>query len=72
MLDHVSIGVSDLKRSRRFYDAALRPLGVVRANAVIARVFPPPPPSAEIEDPKLIVVIVVPRVRCRSFRCSAT
>jgi catechol 2,3-dioxygenase-like lactoylglutathione lyase family enzyme len=30
MLDHVSIGVSDLKRSRRFYDAALRPLGIVR------------------------------------------
>ena len=30
MLDHVSIGVSDLERSRRFYDAALRPLGLVR------------------------------------------
>jgi catechol 2,3-dioxygenase-like lactoylglutathione lyase family enzyme len=30
MLDHVSLGVSDLDRSRRFYDAALRPLGVVR------------------------------------------
>jgi catechol 2,3-dioxygenase-like lactoylglutathione lyase family enzyme len=30
MLDHVSIGVSDLERSRRFYDAALRPLGIVR------------------------------------------
>ncbi len=27
MLDHVSIGVSDLARSRRFYDAALAPLG---------------------------------------------
>lgn len=30
MLDHVSIGVSDLEWSRRFYDAALRPLGLVR------------------------------------------
>ena len=30
MLDHVSLGVRDLERSRRFYDAALRPLGVVR------------------------------------------
>ena len=30
MLDHVSLGVSDLKRSRRFYDAVLRPLGLVR------------------------------------------
>jgi catechol 2,3-dioxygenase-like lactoylglutathione lyase family enzyme len=30
MLDHVSLGVSDLDRSRRFYDAALRPLGLAR------------------------------------------
>jgi len=30
MLDHVSLGVTDLQRSRRFYDAALRPLGLVR------------------------------------------
>jgi catechol 2,3-dioxygenase-like lactoylglutathione lyase family enzyme len=30
MLDHVSVGVTDLDRSRRFYDAALRPLGLVR------------------------------------------
>ncbi len=30
MLDHVSLGVSDIARSRRFYDAALRPLGLVR------------------------------------------
>lgn len=30
MLDHVSIGVADIGRSRRFYDAALRPLGLVR------------------------------------------
>jgi catechol 2,3-dioxygenase-like lactoylglutathione lyase family enzyme len=30
MLDHVSLGVSDLAKSRRFYDAVLRPLGLVR------------------------------------------
>ena len=30
MLDHVSIGVSDIGRSRQFYDAVLRPLGLVR------------------------------------------
>ena len=30
MLDHVSLGVSDLTRSRCFYDAALAPLGLVR------------------------------------------
>jgi catechol 2,3-dioxygenase-like lactoylglutathione lyase family enzyme len=30
MLDHVSLGVSDLGRSQRFYDAALSPLGLVR------------------------------------------
>ena len=28
MFDHVSIGVADIARSRRFYDAALKPLGV--------------------------------------------
>ena len=30
MLDHASLGVSDIDRSRHFYDAALRPLGMVR------------------------------------------
>ena len=30
MIDHVSVGVASLETSRRFYDAALRPLGVVR------------------------------------------
>jgi|SRR5579871_6378656 len=30
MLSHVSIGVKDLARARRFYDAALRPLGYRR------------------------------------------
>ena len=27
MIDHVSIGVSDIERAKRFYDAALMPLG---------------------------------------------
>jgi catechol 2,3-dioxygenase-like lactoylglutathione lyase family enzyme len=30
MLDHVSLAVTELQRSRRFYDAVLRPLGLVR------------------------------------------
>jgi catechol 2,3-dioxygenase-like lactoylglutathione lyase family enzyme len=30
MLDHVSVGVRDIDRSRNFYDAALRPFGLVR------------------------------------------
>jgi catechol 2,3-dioxygenase-like lactoylglutathione lyase family enzyme len=30
MIDHVSVGVSELGRSQNFYDAALRPLGLVR------------------------------------------
>jgi catechol 2,3-dioxygenase-like lactoylglutathione lyase family enzyme len=30
MLDHVSLGVSDINRSRSFYDSVLRPLGLVR------------------------------------------
>jgi catechol 2,3-dioxygenase-like lactoylglutathione lyase family enzyme len=30
MLDHVSLGVTNLERSRQFYDAALSPLGIVR------------------------------------------
>ena len=30
MLDHVSLGVSNLEKSRQFYDAVLRPLGLVR------------------------------------------
>jgi catechol 2,3-dioxygenase-like lactoylglutathione lyase family enzyme len=28
MLDHVTLGVSDIARSRAFYDRALRPLGI--------------------------------------------
>jgi catechol 2,3-dioxygenase-like lactoylglutathione lyase family enzyme len=30
MLDHVSLGVKDIERSRRFYDTVLLPLGIVR------------------------------------------
>jgi catechol 2,3-dioxygenase-like lactoylglutathione lyase family enzyme len=30
VLDHVSVGVTNIDRSRRFYDASLRPLGLVR------------------------------------------
>ena len=32
MLDHVSIGVRDLARARRFYDAVLEPLGYARLS----------------------------------------
>src|ERR1700758_1928472 len=30
MFDHVSIGVADIARSKKFYDAALKPLGFSR------------------------------------------
>lgn len=30
MIDHVSVGVSDLERSARFYKASLEPLGLTR------------------------------------------
>jgi len=30
MIDHISVGVSDLERAARFYEAALAPLGLVR------------------------------------------
>ncbi|MGA8757936.1 MAG: VOC family protein [Stellaceae bacterium] len=33
MLDHVTIGVTDLERSKVFYDAALLPLGITRLYA---------------------------------------
>ena len=33
MLDHVTIGVSDFKRSRHFYDQALHPLDIIRLYA---------------------------------------
>ena len=32
MLDHVSIGVSDIPRAGKFYDAVLQPLGYVRKS----------------------------------------
>ena len=32
MFDHVSIGVSDIKRAGKFYDAALQPLGFTRLS----------------------------------------
>ncbi|ABC90071.1 probable lactoylglutathione lyase protein [Rhizobium etli CFN 42] len=32
MFDHISIGVKDLERARRFYDAALAPLGYERLS----------------------------------------
>lgn len=32
MIDHISIGVSDLPRAARFYDAALAPLGLGRVS----------------------------------------
>jgi catechol 2,3-dioxygenase-like lactoylglutathione lyase family enzyme len=33
MLDHISIGVRDIKRARAFYDAALKPLGYACLSA---------------------------------------
>jgi catechol 2,3-dioxygenase-like lactoylglutathione lyase family enzyme len=33
LLDHVTIGVSNVERSMKFYDRALRPLGIVRLYA---------------------------------------
>ena len=33
MLDHVTIGVSDMERSRAFFDKALSPLGIERLYA---------------------------------------
>jgi catechol 2,3-dioxygenase-like lactoylglutathione lyase family enzyme len=32
MINHVSIGVGDLARTKRFYDAALKPLGATRLS----------------------------------------
>ena len=33
LLDHVTIGVSDVEQSKKFYDRALRPLGITRLCA---------------------------------------
>ena len=35
MLDHVTIGVSNLTRARKFYDDALKPLGIERLYALV-------------------------------------
>lgn len=32
MIDHISIGVSDISRTGKFYDAALKPLGYTRIS----------------------------------------
>src|SRR4051794_12757371 len=32
MLNHVTVGTNDIERSRKFYDAALAPLGVKRLH----------------------------------------
>jgi len=32
MFDHVSLGVADIARTRKFYDAALKPLGYTRLS----------------------------------------
>ena len=37
MLDHVTLGVSDLERSKKFYDRALAPLGIARLYAEAGR-----------------------------------
>jgi catechol 2,3-dioxygenase-like lactoylglutathione lyase family enzyme len=33
MLDHVTVGITDVERSKQFYDRALRPLGIIRLYA---------------------------------------
>jgi len=38
MLDHVTIGVSDIEQSKEFYDRALHPLGISRLYAEGERV----------------------------------
>jgi catechol 2,3-dioxygenase-like lactoylglutathione lyase family enzyme len=45
MIDHISIGVSDLERSARFYEATLAPLGLARlvtrpASAGFGKAYP--------------------------------
>ncbi len=46
MFDHLSIGVTDLERSGRFYDAVLAPLGFVRLSAGARHVCYGPPGHA--------------------------
>ena len=33
MIDHVSLGVTDIARSKKFYDAVLAPLGIKRYSS---------------------------------------
>ncbi|CCE00228.1 VOC family protein [Bradyrhizobium sp. STM 3809] len=45
MIDHISVGVSDLARSTRFYELALAPLGLTRlierpANVGFGKAYP--------------------------------
>ena len=40
MIDHIGFTVSDLERSRAFYDAAFAPLGVTRLMQVEVGGFP--------------------------------
>ena len=39
MLDHVTIGVSDLERSKAFYDKALKAIGIERLYSEGAEFF---------------------------------
>jgi catechol 2,3-dioxygenase-like lactoylglutathione lyase family enzyme len=38
LFDHLSLGVNDLARSKRFYDAALAPLGVVGRETIAGEI----------------------------------
>lgn len=46
--DHLSLGVADLARAKRFYDAALAPLGLVAHQELASEIAygPPGPPTA--------------------------
>jgi catechol 2,3-dioxygenase-like lactoylglutathione lyase family enzyme len=48
-LDHISLGVNDLARSKAFYDAALAPLGLVAHLQITGEVGygPPGPPPPQ-------------------------
>ena len=49
MLDHVSLGVTDVERSRAFYDAVLAPLGYSRLydHEAVASAYGPKAPQFE-------------------------
>ena len=42
MFDHVSIGVADITQSKKFYDAALKPLGYSRLSATLCTTWSAP------------------------------